>query len=80
MNDNGRQKMWPPDRIKALRKRYGETQQEFCERIGVDAWTLRKWEQGLRNPLGPAELLLDRLEEDIDGNGPRPLRNRAIAS
>jgi DNA-binding transcriptional regulator YiaG len=56
---------WTPEKILDLRERYGETQKVFCHRVGVDYTTIRWWEQGRGKPLGSAELLLDRLEEDL---------------
>ena len=55
---------WTAEAIKELRKRYGETQAAFCLRLGVSPEALRVWEQGRGTPSGPAELLLDRLQED----------------
>jgi transcriptional regulator with XRE-family HTH domain len=57
--------MWTAERIKALRERYGEKQEEFCHRLGVGVGTLRHWEQGRGTPSGPAAILLGRIEEDI---------------
>lgn len=57
--------MWTPSKIKELRKKYKETQQEFVERLGVAIDTLRHWEQGRGEPSGPASILLDRLDEDV---------------
>jgi len=50
--------MWTPEKIKSLRASYGETQEKFCERLGVHPDTLRWWEQGRGQPKGPAEKLL----------------------
>lgn len=66
---------WTPDKIRELRGRFAETQKEFVERLGVDVWTLRYWEQGRGLPGGSSRILLDRLEQDIsaseaaNGNG-----------
>ncbi len=57
---------WTPERIKALRKRYGDNQPEFAARIRVSTDTLRWWEQDKGKPSGPAEFALDRLQEDVD--------------
>jgi len=35
-----------------------KTQQEFAMMIGVSVATLRNWEQGRRQPQGPAKALL----------------------
>lgn len=57
--------MWTPEKIRALRKQYGESQEEFCHRCGVTVVTFRLWEQGRGQPSGSAQLLLGRLEEDV---------------
>jgi putative transcriptional regulator len=46
-----------PD-IKAIRKRLHVTQNEFALMIGVSKGTLQNWEQGRREPEGPARALL----------------------
>lgn len=56
---------WTPDKIKNLRKRYDERQEDFCLRLGVSVPALRHWEQGLGEPNGSAQILMDRLEEDL---------------
>ena len=47
----------PPD-IKAIRKRLKVTQARFAAMIGVSLRTLQNWEQGRRQPHGPAKALL----------------------
>ncbi len=42
----------------AVRARLGKTQEEFADMIGVPLGTLRNWEQGHREPTGPAKALL----------------------
>ena len=57
---------WTPERIKQLRKLgYRQRQEDFCLLLGVGLGTLRHWEQGHGEPIGPAQILLDRLEEDL---------------
>lgn len=46
-----------PD-IKLIRKNLHVTQIEFAHMIGVSVGTLRNWEQGRREPEGPAKALL----------------------
>lgn len=41
-----------------VRKRLGLTQKEFSQRIHVPVDTIRNWEQGKREPAGPAKALL----------------------
>jgi putative transcriptional regulator len=49
-----------PERIdvKAIRLRLGPTQAEFAGRFGFSINTLRHWEQGSRQPEGPARAYL----------------------
>ena len=47
----------PPD-IKAVRRRLGVSQGQFAAMIGVSPRTLQNWEQGRREPEGPAKALL----------------------
>ena len=55
---------WSPQRIKALRKAYGETQNEFRVRLGVSLSTLKFWETD--GPPGSiACKLLEHLERDL---------------
>jgi len=49
--------MWPPERIKALRKRFGEKQYEFCTRLGISLGTLKVWETKGGVPLIGCKLL-----------------------
>lgn len=56
---------WTPEKVRLLRKAYGESQDEFCHRCGVTPQGLRLWEQGRGRPSGSAQLLLDRLQEDL---------------
>lgn len=58
-------RMWDSAKIKALRNRYGETQEQFAERLGVVVDTLRYWEQGRGQPKGPAEKLLTILDRNL---------------
>jgi putative transcriptional regulator len=48
----------PPLDVRALRNRSQLTQVEFAERLGVPLETIRNWEQGKREPRGPARALL----------------------
>ena len=47
-----------PADIKAIRHRLEKSQSEFALMIGVSVATLRNWEQGRREPEGPAKALL----------------------
>src|SRR5262245_63416230 len=63
---------WSPKAIKALRRRYDETQAVFCQRLGVTPDALQFWEQNRGCPSGPAEMLLDRLLEEVESGDVRP--------
>jgi len=47
-----------PEDVQAIRKRLKKSQDEFALMIGVSVATLRNWEQGRRQPHGPARALL----------------------
>lgn len=44
--------------VRAIRNRLGKSQSEFALMIGVSVATLQNWEQGRRQPEGPARALL----------------------
>ena len=44
--------------VKAIRAQVGMTQAEFSASFGISLGTLRHWEQGVRQPHGPARVLL----------------------
>ena len=50
--------------VKEIRKKTGLTQAKFCHLIGVNLGTLRNWEQGRREPTGPAKALLRAISRD----------------
>jgi putative transcriptional regulator len=52
--------------IPKLRRRYRLTQQAFADRLGISIGTLRNWEQKRRVPDGPAQRLLELLEDRPD--------------
>jgi putative transcriptional regulator len=49
---------YPAPDTRQARQRMGLTQLEFSRMIGVSLGTLRNWEQGRRQPHGPARVLL----------------------
>jgi putative transcriptional regulator len=57
--------MWTKDRIRDLRKAFGETQEEFAKRFRVSVNTLQWWEQGKGKPIGPATVILDQLAAEV---------------
>jgi putative transcriptional regulator len=50
--------VFKPADIKAIREKLGKSQSEFALMIGVSVSTLQNWEQGRRQPEGPARALL----------------------
>ncbi len=44
--------------VQAIRAKLGKSQIEFSRMIGVSVDTLQNWEQGRRQPVGPARALL----------------------
>ena len=44
--------------VRAIRRKLGLTQQSFAARFGFSIDTLRHWEQGKRQPEGPARAYL----------------------
>lgn len=47
-----------PEEIKATRERIGVSQTSFAAMLNVSPRTLQEWEQGRRQPTGPARSLL----------------------
>lgn len=50
--------------VKAIRERTGRTQEAFAQMIGTSLSTVRSWEQGQRQPTGPARALLTIFQAD----------------
>ena len=50
--------------VQAARQRLGMTQPAFAAAFGVALPTLRKWEQRVRRPEGPARVLLRVIERE----------------
>ena len=50
--------------VKKIRRETGLTQKVFCQLIDVNLGTLRNWEQGRREPTGPAKALLRAIKND----------------
>ena len=53
-----------PNNIKALRAQTQLSQPDFAALLGVEVSTLRNWEQGRREPTGPAKALLRAIRND----------------
>ncbi len=50
--------------VKAIRAATGLSQPKFAQVLDVDVGTLRNWEQGRREPAGPARALLRAIKKD----------------
>ena len=59
----------PPDDVdvRAVRALTGLSQAKFAELLGIELATLRNWEQGRRDPTGPARALLRAIRKDPVG-------------
>jgi len=55
-----------PADVKRIRNRYRLSQDHFAAMIGISAATLKNWEQGRREPAGPARVLLQVAEKRPD--------------
>ena len=53
-----------PVDVKAVRSKVGMSQREFASSFGISLGTLRHWEQGLREPRGPARVLLQVVQNE----------------
>lgn len=51
-------------KVKAIRTATGLSQSGFAKLISVNVNTLKNWEQGRREPTGPAKALLRAIERD----------------
>ena len=60
---SGARVFWAP-RVLAMRKTMGLSQRVFAKLVGVSVKTLQNWEQGRRQPSGPAAVLLTVLVMD----------------
>ena len=54
----------PEPDVKAIREGLGFSQSKFANLIGVNIRTLQNWEQGHRQPTGPAKVLLRLVQAD----------------
>ena len=50
--------VFEPEDVKRIREKLHQSQPEFAQMIGVSVATLQNWEQGRRQPQGPARALL----------------------
>jgi DNA-binding transcriptional regulator YiaG len=65
-NRKARTGLYWPVRVVAIRKRMGLSQRGLAKLIGVSVDTLQNWEQGRRQPSGPAAILLNVIEADAE--------------
>ncbi|HEX7192777.1 MAG TPA: NadS family protein [Thermoanaerobaculia bacterium] len=50
--------VFKPEDVRHVREKLTKSQSEFARMIGVSVATLQNWEQGRREPKGPARALL----------------------
>jgi len=50
--------VFEPQDVRKIREKLHKSQSEFAQMIGVSVATLQNWEQGRRQPRGPARALL----------------------
>ena len=50
--------------VRGVRLKLGLSQAEFSRKFGISAATLRNWEQGLRQPEGPARVLMTIIDRE----------------
>ena len=55
-----------PVDVRKVRRRLGMSQGEFAAQFGINPAPLRNWEQGRRQPEGPARVLLNIIEREPD--------------
>jgi putative transcriptional regulator len=53
-----REFVFDPEDVRTIRAKLKKSQAEFARMIGVSVATLQNWEQGRRQPEGPARALL----------------------
>lgn len=49
--------------VKEIRKGLGLTQEKFAELVGVRQNTISRWEKGIREPKGPALMILRQVHD-----------------
>ena len=58
-----RKAVWDSERVKALRRHLGMTQQEMAQEMNTRQQTISEWETGLYQPRGASERLLSIVAE-----------------
>jgi len=59
-------KEWDGERIQALRRHLGLTQQELSDRLGTRQQTISEWETGMYLPRGASATLLSIIAEQAN--------------
>ena len=54
----------PQINVKQVRRKLGMSQNDFADQFGISPATLRNWEQGRRQPDGPARVLLTIIDRE----------------
>lgn len=54
---------WSQDRLRALRRHLGLTQQAFADELGIRQQTVSEWETGVYRPRGASTRLLGMVAE-----------------
>lgn len=63
MKERRRQRIWNAERVRALRRHLGYTQQQLAEELGTRQQTVSEWETGLYQPRGASARLLSLIAE-----------------
>ena len=66
--------------VKAVRERLGLSQNEFSTVFAVGLDALQNWEQGRREPTGPAKVLLQIIEREPAAVSRALLKKRAVVA
>lgn len=64
--DDPRVRIMVPTDVKAIRARFGLSQEKFAKAFAIKLATLRDWEQERRMPHGPARTLLQIIDREPD--------------
>ncbi len=66
-----------PKLVKELRKRLGQTQEQFAQRVGVTYGSVNYWENGKRKPQPFLVRRLLEIKEELDAEHKLPLKRKA---
>lgn len=64
LRSTGRARVVRPLDVRAVRSKTGLSQERFAASFGISVATLRNWEQGRRQPEGPARALLMAIDAE----------------